>query len=107
MKLICAESTFRQEPENFKRAVHPIAGCCQYRNLPSFGSMVATPDLRGSGSAASDPAELLVLAAARAGLWLPLLLLLAPLEDAYAQSAVYSLRAMEIMCAAITFDTPG
>ena len=73
--------------------------------------MVATPDLRGSGSAASDAAELLaldVLLGEVAWLVLPLLLLLAPLEElANVQSALYSLRAMEIMCAAITFETPG
>ena len=41
--------------------------------------------------------------------WRPLLLLAAPLEDEdlKVQSALYSLRAMEIMCAAITFETPG
>ena len=73
--------------------------------------MVATPDLRGSGSAASDTAELapldVVLVAPTAGR--PLLMLVAPLEeeDLKVQSALYSLRAMEIMCAAITLETPG
>ena len=73
--------------------------------------MVATPLLRGSGSSAPDAAERPApdaLLDGSACAWAPLLLLLAPLDDeANVQSALYSLRAMEIMCAAITFETPG
>jgi hypothetical protein len=83
--------------------------------------MVATPDLSGAASlsrSALPPPLLLLAPASRAvpcccllslRLLLALLLLAAALLSAvlYVQSALYSRRAIEIMCAAIRLEMPG